>query len=278
LFGVRRGAFTGAEADRSGYFGAADGGTLFLDEIGACDPGIQPQLLRALQQGEIQSPGGGTRRVDVRILAATDADLDDQFSKALRYRLGGVEMSLPPLRERREDIGRLLRHFLPAAMLENVGNDPAAVTRWVELVTRLALHDWPGNVRELANICQRLELAGHDPHREIADALHGAASSNPRPVAKRPAPSDEQVCDALLAARWEVAKAARELRISRQALYRRMEAIPELRTAADIPSAEITSAYYACEGDLERAALQLQVSRTALRRRWRALDLPAGGW
>lgn len=278
LFGVRRGAFTGAEADRSGYFGAADGGTLFLDEIGACDPGIQPQLLRALQQGEIQSPGGGTRRVDVRILAATDANLDDQFSKALRYRLGGVEMSLPPLRERREDIGRLLRHFLPATVFEETGNTPAAMTRWADLVTRLALHDWPGNVRELANICQRLELGGQDPLREIVDALHGAASSNARAAATRPAPSDEQVCDALLAARWEVAKAARELRISRQALYRRMEAIPQLRTAADIPSAEITSAYYACEGDLERAALQLQVSRTALRRRWRALDLPAGGW
>ena len=81
-----------------------------------------------------------------------------------------------------------------------------------------------------------------------------------------------------MAARWEVTRAARQLQISRQALYRRMEAIPELRTAADISSAEITSTYHECDGDLEQAALLLQVSSTALRRRWRAMDLLPDGW
>ncbi len=278
LFGVRRGAFTGAETDRPGYFGLAHGGTLFLDEIGACHPGIQPQLLRALQQGEIQVPGGGTRAVDVRIVAATDADLDGQFSKALRYRLGGVELRLPPLRERREDIGRLLRHFLPAALLSEVAEDPAAVTRWVSLTTRLALHDWPGNVRELGNLCQQIEIGNYRQPLALLENLVLPPGDTSAARAPGPAPSDDQVCDALLAARWEVSRAARELQISRQALYRRMESIPQLRTATDIPSAEITSAYYACEGDLEQAALQLQVSRTALRRRWRAMDLLPGGW
>ncbi len=281
LFGVCRGAFTGAAADRAGYFEQAHDGTLFLDEIGACHTAVQAQLLRALQQGEIQVPGGGTRRVDTRVLAATDANLDGQFSTALRYRLGGVELRLPPLRERREDMGRLLRHFLPAPILDAGADDAATVSRWVDLVARLALHDWTGNVRELANVCQQIEIGGLAPVSELlADMAHSPeAEAAPRRSAQRPpSPSDQQVCDALLAARWEVTRAARQLQISRQALYRRMEAIPELRTAADISSAEITSTYHECDGDLEQAALLLQVSSTALRRRWRAMDLLPDGW
>ncbi len=280
LFGVKRGAFTGAERDRQGYFGKADGGTLFLDEIGACSQAIQSQLLRALQQGEVQAPGGATERVDIRVLAATDADVDSQFSKALRYRLGGVELQLPPLRERRQDIGRLLRHFLPRELLESARENPAQVSRWVELMTRLALHGWPGNIRELANCAQQIDIASQPGDLvapaslpELSDRSFASAGS-----ARLPAPSDQQVRDALSAARWEVSRAARELQISRQALYRRMESIPGLRTAAEIPGAEITSIYRECDGDLDQAALRLEVSRAALMRRWRAMDLLPGGW
>ncbi len=189
LFGVKRGAFTGAEQDRAGYFGRADGGTLFLDEIGACTQAIQSQLLRALQQGEIQAPGGKTERVDVRIVAATDADVDGQFSKALRYRLGGVEMHLPPLRERRQDLGRLLRHFLPADFMEAAQESPAQVSLWVELLTRLALHSWPGNIRELAN-CARLAdsypTASGRYHRCSSQRRTGQGCAAGRPLGSEP--------------------------------------------------------------------------------------------
>jgi two-component system nitrogen regulation response regulator GlnG len=278
LFGVRRGAFTGADGDRSGYFREADGGTLFLDEVGACSAEVQAQLLRALQQGEVQVPGGGTVKVDVRVLAATDADPGASFSTALRHRLGGFEILLPPLRERRMDIGRLLVHFLPGELLGAAEGNPGEVSRWVGLVSRMALYGWPGNVRELANFCRQLEIASGDGlgipeniNRQLADV--GASVA---PTYESEMPTDERVKDAMLAARWEVSRAARELQISRQALYRRIASIPELRTAADIPGAEIESAFHECGGDLDQAALRLQVSRAALQRRWRAMDLLPG--
>jgi two-component system nitrogen regulation response regulator GlnG len=283
LFGVRRGAFTGAEADRAGYFCQADGGTLFLDEIGACGSALQAQLLRALQQGEIQRPGGGTVSVDVRVLAATDAVPGDGFSTALRHRLGSFEIHMPPLRERRADLGRLMAHFLPAAVLESAGRDPRDVSRWVTLVERMALCDWPGNVRQLANACRQLEVASTDGlivPDTVSRQLDGGTTTRQDVGVVAPAqpPSDQRVREAMLAARWEISRAARELAMSRQALYRRIEAIPELRIAADIPAAEVESAYRECSGNLEQAALRLQVSRAGLQRRWRAMDLLSDGW
>ena len=264
LFGVRRGAFTGAEADRPGYFHKADGGTLFLDEIGSCGADVQAQLLRALQQGEVQSPGGGTAHVDVRVIAATDADPGGSFSTALRHRLGGFE---------------LLAHFLPRRLLERVAAQPRDVARLVDLVTRMAFYSWPGNVRELANHCRQLEIASTE-RLEIPDnvrrLLPEQAERSADPAAG--APSDEQVRQALSAARWEISRAARELSISRQALYRRIESIPELRAAGDIPGSEIESVFLECKGDLQQAALRLQVSKPALKRRWRAMDLIPERW
>ena len=286
LFGVQRGAYTGAEQDRPGVFGRADQATLFLDEIGACPTAVQPQLLRALQQGEVQPPGGATRLVDVRVIAATDEDLDApdcRFSAALRHRLAGFELRLPALRERREDLGRLLRHFCPSGMLERAANNPREVSRWVGLVEKLALYRWPGNVRELGNVCQQLSIASTDTGElAVPDSLSRLLDGVPATaggVAESAAElTDLQIREAMLASRWEVAEAARELRISRQALYRRIEAIPELRVAADLSRAEVEAVYHQCEGDLTAAAQQLQVSRAALRRRWRALDLVAGGY
>ncbi|RMG28721.1 MAG: AAA family ATPase [Gammaproteobacteria bacterium] len=159
LFGHRRGAFTGAEADAEGLVGAARGGTLFLDEIGELPLSVQPKLLRFLESGEYLRLGDGRpARANVRVLAATHRDLQQEvragrFREDLYYRLNVVPLSLPPLRERREDIPRLVEHFnrtLAAAWnLEPLRYDEAALEA-------LRAYDWPGNVRELRNLCERL--------------------------------------------------------------------------------------------------------------------------
>jgi two-component system nitrogen regulation response regulator GlnG len=285
LFGAERGAFTGAEGNRPGYFRQADGGTLFLDEIGACSSQVQPLLLRALQLGEVQALGGGRHRVDVRFIAATYADLADRegdFSTALRHRLSGFEIHMPALRQRREDLGRLLCRFLPRALLEAAGGQPREVSRWVDLVEELGGYHWPGNIRELANCAQQLAIASADQQRLVIpdNLLHLHFPRKPSRSAEdgepRSTPTDIQIREVMLTTRWEIARAARELEMSRQALYRRIESIPELRVAADIPGPEVESVYHSCQGDLDEAALRLQVSRTALRRRWRAMDLVRG--
>ena len=213
----------------------------------------------------------------MRIVAATDADPGDSLSTALRHRLSGFELMLPPLRERREDLGRLLRYFAPDDFRPRM-SDAREVSRWADLVMRMALYRWPGNIREFANACRQLASASADglaiPEslqrqlEQVAERRYAAPDQDPTE-----APSDQSIREAMLAARWEVSRAARALAISRQALYRRIEAIPDLRTAAEIPRREIESAYYDCKGDLQQAALRLQVSETGLKRRWRALEL-----
>ena len=156
LFGHARGAFTGATGARRGLFEEADGGTLFLDEIGDVGPKIQSQLLRALQEGEIRRVGESTPvKVDVRVVAATNKDLalavkEGRFREDLLYRLDVVHLHLPPLRERAEDIGLLVSHFLSR---HAQGGAAPVVTR--EAVDRLAAYDWPGNVRQLENVVSR---------------------------------------------------------------------------------------------------------------------------
>jgi len=164
LFGHKRGSFTGAHADKKGLFEVADGGTIFLDEVGETEPGMQVRLLRVLQDGEIRSLGSSeTRKVDVRVLAATNRDLkkmveDGRFREDLYYRLRVVEIEMPALRVRRSDIPALAHHFLDAAgqrvKREFLGFSNAAMDR-------LVAYDWPGNVRELANEIERVAaLAG----------------------------------------------------------------------------------------------------------------------
>ncbi len=284
LFGVRKGAYTGADSHRKGYFQRATGGSLFLDEIGDCPPAVQPQLLRALQEGEVQLAGGGIERVDVRVIAATDADIAGsgrEFSVALRHRLGGFEIHIPPLRERVEDLGRLLAHALPELLHRADRNDAEMVSQWAYLICEFANYDWPGNVREFLNVCKQIEIATGESERlivpeEVLSRLqeeeaeqHSSTISNRRASEL----SELEVREAMLLARWEVSKAARELEVSRQALYNRIQSIPGLRVAADIPSSEVEAIYRECKGELDVAAAQLEVSRTALRRRWRAMDL-----
>ena len=170
LFGHRKGAFTGATADRDGYFQRAHGGTLFLDEIGETPPEVQSMLLRVLETGEVQPVGSGaTRRVDVRLMAATDADLAravsiGAFKAPLLHRLSGFRIHVCALKDRREDIGRLLAHFLSIEMaaigeahrLDAGPDDPM----WLpaELAGELARYHWPGNVRELRNVVRQLVI------------------------------------------------------------------------------------------------------------------------
>ena len=166
LFGHERGAFTGADRARPGAFEVADGGTLFLDEIGELPLDLQPKLLRALGSGQIQRVGGTPRRVDVRIVAATNRDLKREvnhrrFRSDLYYRLAVVEVRLPPLRERGADMPLLVEAIL--ADLGAAGRREAAALLSPGVLAELARHQWPGNVRELRNHIERVLAAGAPP-------------------------------------------------------------------------------------------------------------------
>ena len=158
LFGHEKGAFTGAQTRTAGRFEQAEGGTLFLDEIGDMPLEAQTRLLRVLQQGEYTTVGGRTPiKTNVRIIAATHRDLKNQiqqglFREDLYYRLNVVPMRLPPLRERLEDVGDLIRHFLRLAGREGMGQKSIETAA----IERLKAHAWPGNVRELENVVRRL--------------------------------------------------------------------------------------------------------------------------
>lgn len=285
LFGVRRGAFTGAEADKLGFFARADGTTLFLDEVGDSANAIQSLLLRALQEGEIQPAGGAVEAVDVRAIAATDAGLESSdFSVALRHRLSGFEIHVPPLRERREDIGRLLAHLLADFMPVEADDNAVAVGQWALLLQDFACYDWPGNIRELINFARQIDIASTGSAELVVPdnillALHMEPRLNSHSTRirarKRSARdiSDQEIRETMLKARYEISRSARVLEVSRQALYQRIESIPQMRTAANVPRAEVETVYHDCNGELESAAALLEVSRSGLRRRWRALEL-----
>jgi two-component system NtrC family response regulator len=167
LFGHVRGAFTGASKDRDGKFVEADGGTLFLDEIGEMPMGLQPKLLRALQEMQIEPVGGKTRSVDVRILAATNQDVETSieeglFREDLYYRLSVIPIDLPPLRHRKEDIPLLLKFFLKR-------NDAVSLQFSEEAMSHFISYHWPGNVRELQNVIERLVIL-HP--KEVIESQH----------------------------------------------------------------------------------------------------------
>ena len=158
LFGHTRGAFTGAVGERKGLFEEADGGTIFLDEVGETSPAMQLRLLRVLQEGELRRVGGGpTRRVDVRVIAATNADLEadvaaGRFRRDLYYRLNVFPIRLPPLRERTGDVPALADHFLRQACRRARRAVPAVGTDALQM---LQTYPWPGNVREMENELER---------------------------------------------------------------------------------------------------------------------------
>lgn len=172
LFGHKRGSFTGAIADVKGKFEEADGGTLFLDEISQMPPGLQPKLLRVLQESEITRLGEShARKVDARIIAATNRDLptmitDNSFREDLYFRLAVVTIELPPLRERREDIPLLIEHFLTRAIKRHQRLD-LRIER--EVFAALSAYSFPGNVRELENVIERMVVLARSNALTVAD-------------------------------------------------------------------------------------------------------------
>jgi DNA-binding NtrC family response regulator len=216
LFGAEAGAFTSAVRAREGRFEAADGGTLFLDEIGNLPPAGQMKLLRVLETGEFERLGSTrTRKVKVRVISATNADLsvmirEGRFREDLFYRLNTIEIPLPPLTERPDDILPLAEHFL---------DDDAVLSD--EARDAMLAYAWPGNVRELKNTIDRAKLlCGRD---EITAEHLGLPIAAPAASRSLDDPPREAVEDALKKAGGVISRAARTLGLSRQALYRRMQ-------------------------------------------------------
>jgi two-component system NtrC family response regulator len=234
LFGHMRGAFTGAVSDRAGKFERADGGTLFLDEVGELPANLQPKLLRALQEHEIEPVGGQTKRIDVRVVAATNRDIEaalasGTFREDLYYRLAVITVALPPLRARREDTSLLVRHFLAKHGGVDLEMAPMALQRLID-------YSWPGNVRELENAVQRMIVLRRGDRLEVEDlpdkvrdeALtvtqsRGGVVQLPADGYPLEALEREVVLQALERNRWNQTKAAAFLRIPRHVLLYRME-------------------------------------------------------
>jgi DNA-binding NtrC family response regulator len=222
LFGAEAGAYTGAGKSRAGKFEAAHGGTMFLDEIGNLPPAGQVKLLRVLEGGRFQRLGSNEeRQAKVRVVSATNADLRAMikagtFREDLFYRLNVIELALPPLAKRPDDIVPLAEHFLAGAK----ALDESARTA-------LLRHDWPGNVRELKNVMQRASLLARGETITAADLAMPAASAREA----EPEPDRAAIEAALARHRGVVAQAATELGLSRQALYRRMDRLGIRRAA-----------------------------------------------
>jgi two-component system NtrC family response regulator len=231
LFGHLKGAFTGAIKDKTGKFQLADGGTIFLDEVGDLPVELQPKLLRALQEKEVE-PLGGTKvqKLDVRVVSATNLDIDSAITKGtfredLYYRLSVIPIHLPSLRERRKDIPLLIRYFCSKHGSEKVKFSKDALET-------LVMYSWPGNVRELENTVERLLIMrnsdeiGRDelPEKLLANSSHGNAiiklpdDGYPLEQLER-----EVVVQALERNHWNQAAAARFLQIPRHTLIYRLE-------------------------------------------------------
>ncbi len=245
LFGHEKGAFTGAAQVKPGLVEVAEGGTLFIDEIGEMPPGMQAKLLRVLEDGHFRRVGG-TREAnaDVRVIAATNRDLEAEqkagrFREDLYYRLNVVTVSLPPLRERREDIPELVEHFLESRPLGNVRHRVDA-----EALAALSNYDWPGNIRELANVLERARI--------LAEGEWITVDDFPQNLFLRPAPGRaattadprhleeverRHVEDVLRQENGNKLRTAKVLGISRRALYRMLAkyGIQETRSASENP-------------------------------------------
>jgi DNA-binding NtrC family response regulator len=225
LFGHVKGAFTDAKTDRTGCFELADGGTLFLDEIANMPLAQQSRLLRVLQTGELHPVGSSrARRVDVRVLAATNAEItreaaDGRFREDLLYRLNTVEIRIPPLRERRDDIAGLARAFL------EVSATPKRLS--ANAMEALLAHTWPGNVRELEHVIERaILLATGDDIAADDLALRARADAPPRLEEMTLEQVERYLIERALAAQGgNVSEAARVLGLSRSALYRRLSSL-----------------------------------------------------
>lgn len=232
LFGHVRGAFTGAVKDKEGKFRQAEGGTLFLDEVGEIPVELQAKLLRALQERTVEPVGGGSSiKLDVRLVAATNADLEKaiaqgRFREDLFYRLAVIPLQLPPLRERKEDISLLARHFAARHKEAKVSFSPDAMRA-------MESYPWPGNVRELENTVERLIIMRNSDTiglEELPDKMRSGRPSGRSRVINLPDEGypleeleREVVLEALERNAWNQTAAARFLSIPRHTLIYRME-------------------------------------------------------
>jgi two-component system nitrogen regulation response regulator GlnG len=265
LFGAVKGAFTGAVKDREGFFRAAHDGSLFLDEVGEAPPEVQVMLLRVLETSEIFPVGERTPvKVDVRLIAATDAHLEQQiqegrFKAPLLHRLAGYEIRVPPLRERREDIGLLFHHFAREE-LESIGEawrlkpDDSSTEPWLPapLASLLVRFGWPGNIRQLRNLTRQLIIGsrGHtrlrlDPRLE--KELESSQMPRPgRPVAASTSPVSVEVKSPAPAKPPVDPKA------------------PARRRASDVSETELITALRESAWDLKAAADRLGIPRSSI--------------
>src|SRR5688572_17603293 len=247
LFGHMKGSFTGATADRPGKFEQADGGTLFLDEIGDMSLAAQAKVLRVLEDNELTRIGGAKRiAVDVRVLTATNKDLSAEisagrFREDLFYRLNVVPITVPALRERREDIPLLIQHFLNL-LSEREGMAPRGITP--DAVARLESLDWPGNVRELRNTIERLLILSSGPKITLGDierlvgqrpvettSMGALAECNTFEEFKQAAERAFLLVK-LRAFDWNVSETARALDMPRSNLYKKIERYGLVRESA----------------------------------------------
>jgi two-component system nitrogen regulation response regulator GlnG len=305
LFGARKGSFTGAVRDQQGFFQAAHGGTLFLDEVGEASPEVQVMLLRVLETREIYPVGERTPiQVDVRLVAATDAHLEERiqqghFKAPLLHRLAGYEIRVPPLRERREDIG-LLFHTFAREELQALGEahrlQPDTPTPEPWLPTRLACllvsAGWPGNIRQLRNVTRQLVIDSRgQPSLLLEPRLEQELSASMGPPVGRPpaAPAEPErkagvrrkltdhteaeIAAALDANGWEIKASADQLGVARSSLYDWLERTPHLQAASSLSAEEFTRCHGECGGDLDALARRLKLSRWAIVRRVKVLGL-----
>ncbi|MBI4508258.1 MAG: sigma-54-dependent Fis family transcriptional regulator [Deltaproteobacteria bacterium] len=312
LFGHTRGAYTGAAQEHRGHFGRAHGGTLFLDEIGDTPLDVQTMMMRVLETGEIQPVGGQkVEKVDVRLLTATDAPLErliaeGRFREPLFHRIGGYQLRIPPLRERRDDLGLLLVHFLREE-LETVGEghrlSPVkdGEKPWLPapLVGRLVRFSWPGNVRQLRNAVRQLVIssrgetqarldteldrllaqgdrgsdAGLPPVAGLRDGSEAGASAGSQPRRKPSEITEDELLAALRGNRWRTAITAQSLGISRTSLYALIARSKKLRKARDVPSEELLACHKEYGGDVSLMAERLEVSDRGIKLRLKELGI-----
>ncbi|MDY7231295.1 sigma-54 dependent transcriptional regulator [Hyalangium rubrum] len=266
LFGASKGSYSGAVKDREGFFRAAHGGTLFLDEVGEAPPEVQVMLLRVLETGEMYPVGERSPvEVDVRLVAATDAHLEQQieagrFKAPLLHRLAGYEISVPPLRERREDIGLLFHHFAREE-LASLGEswrlkpeDPS-IEPWLptSLAARLVRFTWPGNIRQLRNLTRQLIIGSRGQSRlrldpRLEKELSAAMAPRPgRPVALPPVKAVLEPKPSVETTPTPAPKAA-----------------TPRRKASEISEAELREAMRQSEWDLKAAADRLGIPRSSI--------------